>query len=155
MVLTLHRIAHGLYRARVPLLPRLLYVVNRVLFAVVLPPSVRLGRDVLLGYQGLGVVIHADAVLGDRVVVSPGVTIGGTGTRPGVPVISDDVLIGTGAKLLGPIHIGRGARIGANAVVLCDVPAGAVATGVPARIRASRAAHAAHAEHAEHERAAT
>lgn len=139
--LALHRIAHRLHRAGVPLLPRLLYGLNRMLFAVVLPPAARLGRGVLLGYQGLGVVIHADAVLGDRVVVSPGVTIGGTGTRQGVPVIDDDVHIGTGAKLLGPIHIGRGARIGANAVVLCDVPAGALAIGVPARVR-----HAAGAE---------
>lgn len=138
--LALHRIAHRLHRARVPLLPRLLYAINRVLFAVVLPPSAQLGRGVLLGYQGLGVVIHADAVLGDRVIVSPGVTIGGTGTRHGVPVIDDDVHIGTGAKLLGPIRIGRGARIGANAVVLCDVPAGALAVGVPARVRGASGA---------------
>lgn len=131
----IHRVAHRLHRIGVPLLPRLCYLFNRVVFSVVLPPSARLGRGVLLGYQGLGVVIHAEAVLGDRVVVSPGVTIGGTGTRLGVPQVEDDVHIGTGAKLLGPIRVGRGARIGANAVVLHDVPPGAVAVGVPARVR--------------------
>ena len=132
--LRLYRIYHALHRAGVPILPRLLYGLNRVLFSVVLPPSARLGRGVLLGYQGLAIVIHQEAVLGDRVVLAPGVTIGGTGTSHGVPVIDDDVHIGSGAKILGPVHIGRGAWIGANAVVLADVPAGMLAVGMPARV---------------------
>lgn len=134
--LVIFRVAHALHRARVPVLPRVLCMVNRILFALVLPASVKVGRGVLFGYQGLGTVVHADAVVGDRVVIATGVTIGGTGTRSGVPVIEADAYIGSGAKLLGPIRIGRGARIGANAVVLCDVPAGAVAVGVPARVLA-------------------
>ena len=129
-----YRLAHALHRARVPLLPRVLCLVNRILFALVLPASARVGRGVLFGYQGLGIVVHADAVIGDHVVIATGVTIGGTGTHPGVPVIEAHAYIGSGAKLLGPIRIGHGARIGANAVVLCDVPAGAVAVGVPARV---------------------
>lgn len=132
--MAIFRLAHALHEAHVPVLPRVLCGINRVLFAMVLPASAKVGRDVLFGYQGLGVVVHADAVIGDRVVVATGVTIGGTGTRQGVPVVEDDVYIGSGAKLLGPIRIGRGARIGANAVVLCDVPAGAVAVGIPARL---------------------
>jgi serine O-acetyltransferase len=132
--MAIFRLAHALHCAGVPVLPRALCGINRVLFAMVLPASVCLGRDVLLGYQGLGVVVHADSVIGDRVVLASGVTIGGTGTRPGVPVIEDDVYVGSGAKLLGPIRIGRGSRIGANAVVLTDVPPGSVAVGVPARI---------------------
>jgi serine O-acetyltransferase len=142
IALAVHRVAHALHQARVPLLPRLLYAVNRIAFALVLPPQARLGPGVILGYQGLGVVIHGEAVLGARVVVAPNVTIGGSGTRRGVPVIGDDVRIGTGARLLGPIHIGHGARIGANAVVLCDVPSGAVAVGVPARVIAAADRHA-------------
>lgn len=138
--MVVYRLAHALHRARVPVLPRALCVVNRVVFALVLPASARVGRDVLFGYQGLGIVVHAEAVIGDRVVVATGVTIGGTGTKQGVPVIEDDVYIGSGAKLLGPIRIGRGARIGANAVVLCDVPAGAVAVGIPARVLPAAAA---------------
>ena len=132
--LYIFRVAHRLQRWHIPLVPRFLYGVNRILFALVLPPSVCLGRDVLLGYQGLGVVIHKDSVIGDRVRIAPGVTIGGRGVPEGVPVVGNDVLIGTGAKLLGPIRIGDGARIGANAVVLSDVPPGALAVGVPARI---------------------
>jgi serine O-acetyltransferase len=138
--MVVYRLAHALHRARVPVLPRALCLVNRVLFALVLPASARVGRGVLFGYQGLGIVVHAEAVIGDRVVVATGVTIGGTGRKQGVPVIEDDVYIGSGAKLLGPIRIGRGARIGANAVVLCDVPAGAVAVGIPARVLPAAAA---------------
>jgi serine O-acetyltransferase len=132
--MAIFRVAHALHRAHVPVLPRVLCGINRIVFAMVLPASARVGRDVLFGYQGLGVVVHADAVIGDRVVLATGVTIGGTGTQQGVPVIEDDVYIGSGAKLLGPIRIGRGSRIGANAVVLMDVPAGAIAVGVPARV---------------------
>jgi len=128
------RLAHRLHRWRIPLLPRLLYGVNRILFALVLPPSASVGRDVLLGYQGLGVVIHKDSVIGDRVRIAPGVTIGGRGEPDGVPKVGNDVVIGTGAKLLGPIRVGDGAQIGANAVVLTDVPAATLAVGIPARI---------------------
>lgn len=138
VVLNIHRLAHRLHGLGVPLLPRVLYGVNRILFAVVLPPSVKVGADVILGYSGLGVVIHARCVIGDRVLIGTGVTIGGRGTMRGVPVIEDDVEIGSGAKILGPIRIGKGAAIGANAVVLTDVPDFAVAVGVPARIVARR-----------------
>ena len=134
MVLPIHRLSHWLYQRGVPVLPRLLYGLNRVLFAVVLPPSVVLGRDVLLGYSGLGIVIHARAVIGDRVQIGTGVTVGGRGRFHEVPVIGNDVEIGSGAKILGPIRVGDGASIGANAVVLCDVPPGATAVGVPARV---------------------
>jgi serine O-acetyltransferase len=139
MVLYLHRIAHACHRWRVPLLPRLIYGINRILFSVVLPPTVRVGRGVVLGYSGLGTVIHARAVIGDRVVVGPNVTIGGKTPHLEVPVIEDDVDIGAGACVIGPVRVGRGAVIGANAVVVKDVPAGAVVGGVPARVlRSSR-----------------
>jgi serine O-acetyltransferase len=140
MVLTLYRIAHCLHRWRVPLLPRCLYVVNRMLFSLVLPPSAVLGRNVVLGYRGLGIVVHRDAVIGDNVTIGQHATIGGRSGFSAVPCIGNDVLIGAGACVLGPVRIGDGASIGANAVVLADVPAGALAVGVPARIIMPKAA---------------
>ncbi len=134
MVLKLHRIAHACFRWHIPVLPRLIYGLNRILFSVVLPPSVKVGRGVVLGYAGIGTVIHARAVVGDRVIIGPNVTIGGKTPHLEVPVIEDDVDIGAGACILGPVRVGRGAVIGANAVVVKDVPAGAVVGGVPARV---------------------
>lgn len=112
---------------------QLLTLANRLVFATVLPSSVKIGRGCVLGYAGLGVVIHKDACIGDRVHICQNVTIGRHPNRDGVPTIEDDVYIGPGAVLSGNIVIGRGASIGANAVVLKDVPAGVVAVGVPAR----------------------
>jgi serine O-acetyltransferase len=105
-----------------------------MLFATVIPPSAHIGRDVILGYRGLAIVIHRQAHIGDRVNVGPKVTIGGRAGLTGAPHIEDDALFGSGAQILGPVRIGRGAQIGANAVVLTDVPDGATAVGVPARI---------------------
>ncbi|SAK72896.1 serine O-acetyltransferase [Caballeronia ptereochthonis] len=127
------RLSSLLHRLRVPFLPWILKVLNRILFSVALPPSVKVGRNVTFGYQGLGIVVHRHAVLGSNIVIAPNVVIGGRG-RPGAPVIGDDVLIGAGACVLGPIAIGKGARIGANAVVLTDVPPGATVVGAPARM---------------------
>lgn len=135
MMQTIWRISNQLHRWHVPVLPQLCYVFNRIVFSTVVPPGARIGKEVLLGYKGLGIVIHRRAVIGNRVNIGANVTIGGRGEHYGVPVIGDDVMIGTGAKILGPVNIGKGARIGANAVVLCDVPPGATAVGVPARIR--------------------
>jgi serine O-acetyltransferase len=134
VILRIHALSHFLWRHRVPLLPRLIYGLLRIAFAVSLPPSVRLGKGVLLGYSGLGTVVHARAVIGDRVAIGSGVTIGGRSGLRDVPVIEDDVDIGTGAKILGPIRIGRGSVIGANAVVIRDVPPDAVVAGVPAKV---------------------
>lgn len=134
MVVRIHRCAHWLWRHHVPVLPILLKAVSRVVFGVVLPPQTVIGQGVLFSYQGLGTVIHRDAVIEEGAIISTGVTIGGRGGRTGAPRIGANALIGTGAKVLGPVSIGKGASIGANAVVLADIPDYAVAVGVPARI---------------------
>jgi serine O-acetyltransferase len=133
MLTKLHAVSHWLYRKKIPVIPYLIYVFNRIFFSVVLPPTVQLGKNVTLGYQGLGIVIHRRAVIGNNVVISPGVVIGGRSDFHDVPVIDDDVLIGAGAKILGPVRIGRGANVGANAVVLNDVAAGVTVVGIPAK----------------------
>ncbi len=134
MLVAIHSVAHWLLRHHVPLLPLLLTLFNRVVFAVQLPAGTTLGRGVKLNYSGLGTVLHPRAVIGNRVEIGPGVVIGGRSHIWEVPVIEDDVQIGVGAKVLGPVRVGRGAIVGANAVVLHDVPAGAVVAGIPARI---------------------
>lgn len=91
------------------------------------------GDDLYLPHP-YGIVVHAWARIGDRVTIYHNVTLGETGTGPGVPTIGDDVLIGAGAVLLGPIAVGDGAVIGANAVVTADVPAGGLAVGNPATV---------------------
>ncbi len=133
-----YRLLRWLYLRHVPVLPRLIYIFNRIVFAVVLPPSAEVGGNVVFGYSGLGIVVHKRARIGNNVIVSPNVTIGGRSEMLAVPVIEDNVLIGAGACILGPVTIGRGARIGANAVVLQSVPAGSTAVGNPARIISPR-----------------
>lgn len=134
MVLRIYRLAHWLWRHHVPVLPLMLKVLNRVVFSTVIPFQCRIGHGVLFSYQGLGTVVHREAVIEDGAVISTGVTIGGRGGRPGAPVIGAGALVGTGAKVLGPVRVGKRASIGANAVVLEDVPDFAVVVGVPARV---------------------
>ena len=133
-----YRIARWLYLRRVPVLPRAIYIFNRIVFAVVLPPSAEVGRNVVFGYSGLGIVVHKRARIGSNVTISPNVTIGGRAEFLAVPVIEDDVMIGAGACVLGPVTVGRGAKIGANAVVLQGVPPGWIAVGVPAEPKPAR-----------------
>lgn len=133
-MLKIHAVAHWLWKKHVPLLPRLLSLFNRVVFAVQLPASTVLGPGVRLNYSGLGTIIHHRAVVGAHAEIAPGVVIGGRSGMWEVPVIEEDVHIGVGAKVLGPVRVGRGAIVGANAVVLHDVPPGTTVVGIPARI---------------------
>ncbi|NJN46639.1 MAG: serine acetyltransferase [Candidatus Competibacteraceae bacterium] len=116
------------------LLYRILKVLSQILTGIDLPCEVTLGRRFTIEHFG-DIIISGDAVFGDDVVIRNGVTVGlrHTGVR-GAPVIGNRVDIGAGAKVLGPIRIGDDVAIGANAVVLTDVPANSLAVGVPARI---------------------
>lgn len=99
-------------------------------------PGAIIGEKLFIDH-GTGVVIGETAIVGDRVTIFHGVTLGGTGNEKDCkrhPTVGDDVLIGTGAKILGPVNIGDGAKIGANAVVINDIPAGKTAVGIPAKI---------------------
>src|SRR5918997_2898568 len=127
-----HRVAHALHHAGVPLAPRTLAYVSRALTGIEIHPAARIG-DALFIDHGMGVVIGETAEVGERVTMYQGVTLGGTGFATGKrhPTVEDNVTIGSGAKLLGPITIGHGAKIGANAVVIHDVPPNSTVVGNP------------------------
>jgi serine O-acetyltransferase len=127
-----HRVAHALLAARVPVLPRALAYVSRAVTGIEIHPAARVGEALFIDH-GMGVVIGETAELGANVTVYQGVTLGGTGFATGKrhPTVQDNVTIGSGAKLLGPITIGHGAKIGANAVVIHDVPPNSTVVGNP------------------------
>ncbi len=133
--LFLHRIAHRLYRRGLKLPARWLSQRTRRKTGIEIHPGAKLGRRIVIDH-GAGIVIGETAEVGDDCLIYHGVTLGGTGKGSGKrhPTVGKGVLLSAGAKVLGPVYIGDGARIGANAVVLTDVPAHATAAGIPARI---------------------
>jgi serine O-acetyltransferase len=127
-----HRVAHALYASGVPLVPRTLAFASRAVTGVEIHPAARIGADFFVDH-GSGVVIGETAEIGDRVTLYQGVTLGGTGFARGKrhPTLEDDVTVGSGAKLLGPITVGHGAKVGANTVVIEDVPPRSTVVGNP------------------------
>jgi serine O-acetyltransferase len=127
-----HRVAHAMHEAGVPLLPRTLSMLTRALTGIEIHPAARIGRGLFIDH-GAGVVIGETASIGNDVTMYQGVTLGGTGFATGKrhPTVQDNVTIGSGAKLLGPIEIGHGAKIGANSVVVTDVPPNSTVVGNP------------------------
>jgi serine O-acetyltransferase len=127
-----YRVAHALQQSGVALLPRVISMLTRALTGIEIHPSARIGRGLFIDH-GAGVVIGETADIGNDVTLYQGVTLGGTGFAVGKrhPTVQDNVTIGSGAKLLGPITIGHGAKIGANSVVITDVPANATVVGNP------------------------
>ena len=127
-----HRVAHALHESGVPYLPRLLANATRVTTGVEIHPAAKIGDSLFIDH-GAGVVIGETAEIGRNVTLYQGVTLGGTGFQRGKrhPTVGDDVVIGSGAKLLGPIEVGSRAKIGANSVVIHDVPANSTVVGNP------------------------
>jgi serine O-acetyltransferase len=129
-----YTIKSGLIRKPFSVLYKLLKLLSQILTGIDLPCEVTLGRRFKIEHFG-GIVISGDAVFGDDCTVRNGVTVGlKYADDPGSPVIGNRVDIGAGAKVLGKIRIGDDVAIGANAVVLCDVPSNSIAVGVPARV---------------------
>jgi serine O-acetyltransferase len=127
-----HRVSHALYDAGVPVAPRAISFTSRAVTGIEIHPAARIGEDFFIDH-GSGVVIGETAEIGDRVTLYQGVTLGGTGFARGKrhPTVGNDVTVGSGAKLLGPVTIGHGAKIGANTVVIEDVPANSTVVGNP------------------------
>lgn len=129
-----YRVARKFHLRGIPVLPKLIERSIFLLFNSYVPCTAEIGEGTRFGYGGMGVVIHANARIGKRCTIGPQVTIGGRSRIVEVPVIGDDVFLATGSKILGPVTIGDGAIVGANAVVIHDVPARSIVAGVPAKV---------------------
>ena len=133
----MHRIAHWLFEADLFFLARFVNHLSRWLTGIDIHPGATIGRHLFIDH-GFGVVIGETAEIGDNVSIYQGVTLGGTDPANGIggkrhPTLCDDVIVGSGAQILGPVTVNPRARVGANAVVTKDVPEGAVMVGIPAR----------------------
>jgi serine O-acetyltransferase len=130
-----HRVAHALHDANVPIAPRAIAYLSRLATGIEIHPAANIGDGLFIDH-GMGVVIGETADIGDDVTLYQGVTLGGTGFATGKrhPTVGDNVTIGSGAKLLGPIEVGHGAKVGANSVVITDVPANSTVVGNPGHV---------------------
>ena len=127
-----HRVAHALWESQLPVAPRVIAYASRAVTGVEIHPAAKIGSDFFIDH-GSGVVIGETTEIGDRVTLYQGVTLGGTGFARGKrhPTLRDDVTVGSGAKLLGPVTVGRNAKVGANTVVIEDVPPHTTVVGNP------------------------
>lgn len=130
-----YRFAHRLYKWHIPLLPRVISYLTRIITGIEIHPGAKIGRRFFIDH-GEGVVIGETTIIGDDVLIYQQVTLGGTGKEHGKrhPTLENNVIVGAGAKVLGNIKIGAGTRIGAGSVVVDDVPENCTVIGVPGRI---------------------
>ncbi|HCQ89628.1 MAG TPA: serine O-acetyltransferase [Clostridium sp.] len=131
----LYRWANRLYKIRFYFLARFISQLGRFLTGIEIHPGATIGRRLFIDH-GMGIVIGETAEIGNDVTIYHGVTLGGTGHDQGKrhPTLEDNVLVGAGAKILGPITLGKNSKIGANAVVLKSIPENCTATGIPAKV---------------------
>jgi len=131
----LHRIAHVIWKVKIPYIPRIISQLGRAITGIEIHPGATIGKGFFIDH-GTGVVIGETTVIGENVTLFQGVTLGGTGKQRGKrhPNIGNNAVIGTGAKVLGNITIGDNSYVGANAVVIKDVPPNSTVVGVPGRI---------------------
>jgi len=130
-----HRIAHVFYRCHLFFIARLISQLSRAITGIEIHPGAKIGKGLFIDH-GMGIVIGETAIIGDHCTIYQNVTLGGTGKDKGKrhPTIGDNVMIGAGAKVLGPFTVGSNSKIAANAVVLSEVPENSTCVGVPARV---------------------
>tara|TARA_B100000459_G_C8519743_1_gene175619 strand:+ start:6 stop:749 length:744 start_codon:yes stop_codon:yes gene_type:complete len=133
--LIIHRISHKLWKYKLPLIPRIMSHITRVLTGVEIHPGAKIGREVFIDH-GMGVVIGETSEIGNRCLLYQGVTLGGTGKESGKrhPTLDENVVVGAGAKVLGAIYVGNNTRIGAGSVVVKDIEANSTVVGIPGRV---------------------
>lgn len=129
-----HKFTHLLYLKKIPILPKVMYYFQFILFNSSVPPSTKIGEGTLFAYGGIGVVIHDRTTIGNNCVIGQGVTIGGKSKIYNVPQIGNNVYISAGSRIIGDVKVGNNVVIGANSVVTKDVPNNCVVAGVPAKI---------------------
>lgn len=134
MLINWYRFANFLYRHHLRVIPKICWKLQYLLFNCSVPPSCIIGKGSVFGYGGIGVVIPSRTVIGKNCMIGQNVTIGGKSGWYEVPVIGDNVHISAGACVLGPIKIGNNVIIGANTVVVKDVPNNCIVAGIPAKI---------------------
>ena len=135
--LLMYRISHFFYNKKRFFIARLISQISRFLTGIEIHPGAQIGMGTLIDH-GSGVVIGETSIIGDRVTIYQGATIGATGNETEFkrhPTLGDDIVVGSGSKILGPVNIGDNCKIGANSVVLRDMPANSTAVGVPAKIK--------------------
>ena len=130
-----YRIAHFFYERRIFFIARLISQFARFLTGIEIHPGAKIGKGLIIDH-GMGVVIGETAEVGDNVLLYHGVTLGGTGKEKGKrhPTLGNNIVVGAGAKILGPITIGNNCKVGANSVVLKNIPAGSTVVGIPGKI---------------------
>lgn len=131
----LYRIGNWFHRHKMQPIGWVISWINRFLFGGFLPSSASIGKSVVVGYWGLGVVLHKDCVIGDHCHIGQNVTVGRNPGQPGVPTIGDHVYVATGTVIAGDIRIGSHVVIGANSVVLDSLPDFVFAAGAPAKVK--------------------
>jgi serine O-acetyltransferase len=149
--IVLHRLNHMVYRLGIPILPRLMAHLTRWLTGIEIHPAARIGAGLFIDH-GMGVVIGETAIIGRNCTLFHQVTLGGTGKQTGKrhPTLEDNVVVGAGAKVLGNITLGQGCYVGANSVVLTDVPPSCTVVGIPGRIVRAGGEKVTHAKTLDH-----
>lgn len=130
----MHRIAHWFYKKNLLLIARIISQINRFITGIEIHPGARIGKGFFIDH-GMGIVIGETAEIGDNVTLYQGVTLGGTGKEKGKrhPTLGNNIVVGAGAKVLGPLKIGDNSKVGAGAVVLKDVPPNSTVVGIPGK----------------------
>jgi serine O-acetyltransferase len=133
-LIKLYRLNNFFYTYGVPLITKVFYVIQFLMYNSSVPASVKIGKGTKFAYLGIGCVIHARAVIGRNCTIGQGITIGGRSKKKDVPIIGNNCYLGAGCRILGDVKIGDNVIIGPNAVVLTDIPNNSIAVGIPAKV---------------------